>query len=153
MIRHILQRLLVALVLVIGAASLVFVLLHAVPGDPVRLFLGDFATEDQIAAVRAKVGLDQPVPVQYLQWLSGIARGDLGVSLAQSNMAVSKLILARLPRTLEVTGVSIFLGLLFGMPIGVVAALRRGRPEDVGLTTTSLLSLSVPAYVSGTVLV
>src|SRR3954453_9163975 len=101
MIRHILQRLLVALVLVIGAASLVFVMLHAVPGDPVRLFLGDFATEEQIAAVRAKGGLDQPVPVQYLQWLGGLARGDLGVSLAQTNMPVARLIAERLPRTLE----------------------------------------------------
>src|SRR3954451_18459367 len=125
MIQHIVRRLLVALVLVVGAASLVFVLLHSVPGDPVRLFLGDFATEDQIAAVRAKVGLDQPVPVQYLQWLGGIARGDLGMSLAQTNMPVGRLILERLPRTLEVTGLSILLGLLLGMPIGIMAALRR----------------------------
>jgi peptide/nickel transport system permease protein len=153
MIQHIVRRLLVALVLVVGAASLVFVLLHSVPGDPVRLFLGDFATEEQIAAVRAKVGLDQPVPVQYVQWLSGIARGDLGMSLSQTNMPVSRLIMERLPRTLEVAAISILLGLLIGMPIGILAALRRGRPEDVGLTATSLLSLSIPAYVSGTVLV
>ena len=82
-----------------------------------------------------------------------IARGDLGTSLAQSNMSVGRLILERLPRTLEVASVSILLGLLIGMPIGVLAALRRGRPEDVGLTASSLLSLSIPAYVSGTVLV
>lgn len=153
MIQHIVRRLLVALVLVVGAASLVFVLLHSVPGDPVRLFLGDFATEEQIAAVRAKVGLDQPVPVQYFQWLGGIVRGDLGMSLAQTNMPVSRLIMERLPRTLEVAAISILLGLMIGMPIGILAALRRGRPEDVGLTATSLLSLSIPAYVSGTVLV
>src|SRR5256885_13193402 len=82
MVRHIVQRLLVALVLIVGAASLVFVMLHAVPGDPVRLFLGDFATEEQIAAVRAKVGLDRPVPVQYIQWLGrdapGVLRGSAG---------------------------------------------------------------------------
>jgi peptide/nickel transport system permease protein len=153
MIRHLLQRFLVALILVVGAASLVFVLLHAVPGDPVRMFLGDFATEDQIAAVRAKAGLDRPLPVQYLEWLGGIAHGDLGVSLAQTNMTVSRLIMERLPRTLEVAGLSILLGLLIGMPIGILAALRRGRLEDVGLTVSSLLSLSIPAYVSGTVLV
>src|SRR5437763_16080037 len=104
MVRHILQRLLVALILVIGAASLVFVMLHAVPGDPVRMFLGDFATEEQIAAVRAKAGLDRPVPIQYLEWLGGIARGDLGQSLAQQNMTVSRLIMERLPRTLEGAG-------------------------------------------------
>ena len=153
MARHLVRRLLVALVLVVGAASLVFVLLHAVPGDPVRVFLGDFATEEQIAAVRAKMGLDRPLLVQYLDWLGGIARGDLGTSLAQQNMPVSRLIAERLPRTLEVATVAILLGLLVGLPIGIVAALRRGRPEDVGLTASSLLTLSIPAYVSGTVLV
>jgi peptide/nickel transport system permease protein len=153
MVRHIVRRLLVALVLVVGAASLVFVMLHAVPGDPVRLFLGDFATEDQITAVRAKMGLDRPLPVQYAEWLGGIARGDLGQSLSQTNVPVSRLILERLPRTLEVAAVSIVLGLIVGMPIGIMAALRRGRPVDVGLTASSLLTLSIPAYVGGTVLV
>jgi len=153
MARHLVRRLVVALVLVVGAASLVFVLLHAVPGDPVRVFLGDFATEEQIAAVRAKLGLDRPLLVQYLDWLGGIARGDLGLSLAQQNMPVSRLIMERLPRTLEIAVVSILLGLIVGLPIGIMAALRRGRPEDVGLTMSSLLTLSIPAYVSGTVLV
>ncbi len=152
MVKHIVRRLLVAVVLVLGAASLVFVMLHAVPGDPVRVFLGDFATEEQIAAVRAKMGLDRPLPVQYLDWLGGAVRGDLGQSLAMS-LPVSRLIAERLPRTLEVAGVSILLGLLVGLPIGITAALRRGRPEDVGLTATSLLTLSIPAYVSGTILV
>ncbi len=152
MVKHIVRRLLVAVVLVLGAASLVFVMLHAVPGDPVRVFLGDFATEEQIAAVRAKMGLERPLPVQYLDWLGGAVRGDLGQSLAMS-LPVSRLIAERLPRTLEVAGVSIMLGLLVGLPIGITAALRRGRPEDVGLTATSLLTLSIPAYVSGTILV
>ena len=152
MVKHIIRRLLVAVVLVLGAASLVFVMLHAVPGDPVRVFVGDFATEEQVAAIRSKMGLDRPLPVQYLEWLGGIARGDLGQSLALS-IPVSRLILERLPRTLEVAGVSIFLGLLVGLPIGIAAALRRGRPEDVGLTASSLLTLSIPAYVSGTILV
>ena len=152
MVKHIIRRLLVAVVLVLGAASLVFVMLHAVPGDPVRVFVGDFATEEQVAAIRTKMGLDRPLPVQYLEWLGGIVRGDLGQSLAMS-IPVSRLILERLPRTLEVAGISILLGLLVGLPIGITAALRRGRPEDVGLTASSLVTLSIPAYVSGTVLV
>src|SRR6188508_971285 len=152
MAKHIIRRLLVALVLVLGAASLVFVMLHAVPGDPVRVFIGDFATEEQVAAIRSKMGLDRPLPIQYLDWLGGIVRGDLGQSLAMS-LPVSRLIAERLPRTLELAGVSILLGLLVGLPIGIMAALRRGRPEDVGLTASSLLTLSIPAYVSGTVLV
>jgi peptide/nickel transport system permease protein len=153
MVKHIIRRLLVAVVLILGAASLVFVMLHAVPGDPVRVFVGDFATEEQVAAIRSKMGLDRPLPVQYLDWLGGVLRGDLGQSLAQTNVPVTRLILERLPRTLEVAGLSILLGLLAGLPIGIAAALRRGRPEDVGLTASSLVTLSIPAYVSGTILV
>ena len=153
MVKHIIRRLLVAVVLILGAASLVFVMLHAVPGDPVRVFVGDFATEEQVAAIRSKMGLDRPLPIQYLDWLDGVLRGDLGQSLAQTNVPVTRLIMERLPRTLEVAGVSILLGLLVGLPIGIAAALRRGRPEDVGLTASSLVTLSIPAYVSGTVLV
>ncbi len=81
MVKHIVRRLLVAVVLILGAASLVFVLLHAVPGDPVRVFVGDFATEEQVTAIRHQLGLDRPLPVQYAEWLWGVARGDLGQSL------------------------------------------------------------------------
>jgi peptide/nickel transport system permease protein len=150
--RYILQRLVVAVVLVLGAATLVFLLLHAVPGDPVRIFLGDFATEDQIQAVRHKMGLDRSVPEQYLAWLLGIVTGDLGTSLAQ-NRPVAGLLLDRLPRTLELTLLSILLALVVGVPLGIGAALRRGRLPDVLLMLGALGSLSVPVYVSGTVLV
>src|SRR3981081_188770 len=150
--RYLLRRLGVALVLVFGAATLVFLLLHAVPGDPVRIFLGDFATEDQIQAVRHKMGLDRSIPEQYLTWLLGIAQGDLGTSLAQ-NRPVAGLLLDRLPRTLELTLISILLALAVGVPLGVGAALNRGRLPDVLLTLGALGSLSVPVYVSGTLLV
>ncbi len=149
---YLLRRLAVALVLVLGAATLVFLLLHAVPGDPVRIFLGDFATEEQMQAVRHKLGLDRSVPEQYVAWLVGIVRGDLGVSLAE-NRPVTALLLERLPRTMELTLLSIVLALLVGIPFGVGAALRRGRLPDVLLTLGALGSLSVPVYVSGTVLV
>jgi peptide/nickel transport system permease protein len=152
MLSYLLGRLLIAVVLVIGAATLVFVLLHAVPGDPVRIFLGDFATADQMDAVRHKLGLDQPLLQQYLNWLLGVARGDLGTSLAQ-NTSVSSLLVGRLPRTLELTLAAILLALLIGVPLGIGAALHRGHTPDVLLTLTALGSLSVPVYVSGTVIV
>jgi peptide/nickel transport system permease protein len=150
--QYLLRRLAVAVVLVLGAATLVFFLLHAVPGDPVRIFLGDFATEDQIQAVRHKMGLDRSIPEQYLAWLLGIVQGDLGISLAQ-NRPVVGLLLDRLPRTLELTLLSILLALVVGIPLGLGAALRRGRLPDVLLTLGALGSLSLPVYVSGTVLV
>jgi peptide/nickel transport system permease protein len=151
-ITYLVRRLVIAVVLVIGAATLVFVLLHAVPGDPVRIFLGDFATEAQMQAVRQKMGLDRPLPEQYFAWLLGIAHGDLGISLTQ-NTSVAGLLLDRLPRTLELTLVSIVLALVVGIPLGIGAALHRGRTPDVLLTLGALGSLSVPVYVSGTVLV
>jgi peptide/nickel transport system permease protein len=150
--RYLLRRLLVALLLAVGAASLVFVLLHAVPGDPVRIFLGDFATEDQVVAVRHKMGLDRSLPEQYAGWLLGVARGDLGISLAQ-NVPVANLVGERVPRTLELAGLSVLLALAIGVPLGVGAALHRGQAWDLALTLASLASLSVPAYVGGTLLV
>jgi peptide/nickel transport system permease protein len=151
-LRYLLRRLVIAVVLIFGAATLVFVLLHAVPGDPVRIFLGDFATEAQMQAVRHQMGLDRPILEQYFAWLLGVAHGDLGTSLAQ-NTSVFGLLVDRLPRTLELTLISILLALLVGIPIGVGAALYRGRLPDVLLTLGALGSLSVPVYVSGTVLV
>jgi peptide/nickel transport system permease protein len=151
-IQYLLRRLIIALALEVGAATLVFALLHAVPGDPVRIFLGDFASDAQMLAVRQKMGLDRPLPQQYFAWLIGVAHGDLGTSLAQ-NTAVSGMLLERLPRTLELTLASILLALLVGIPLGLGAALRRGQLPDVLLTLGALGSLSVPVYVSGTVLV
>lgn len=149
---YLLRRLLIAVVLMIGAATLVFVLLHSIPGDPARLFLGDFATEDQVAAVHHAMGLDRPLPAQYVSWLWNAAHFDLGTSLSQ-NRPVSSLILQRLPRTLEIVVCAIALSLLIGIPLGILSALRRGRPADTGITAGSLLGLSVPSYVTGTLLV
>lgn len=150
--RFLIQRLLISVVLILGSATLVFLLLHAVPGDPVRVFLGDFATPAQIAAVRHALGLDQPVGVQYLAWLANLARGNLGTSLAL-NLPVTSLVLDRLPRTLELAFVSVVLAILIGMPTGLLAALNRGKIWDLLLSLSSLVWLSVPIYVSGTVFV
>jgi peptide/nickel transport system permease protein len=151
-LQYLLRRLSIAAVLMVGAATLVFVLLHAVPGDPVRIFLGDFATEEQVQAVRNRMGLDRPLPEQYVLWLLGLARGDLGLSLAQ-NIPVTQLLFERLPRTLELAFLSILLALAVGLPFGLGAALKRGQLPDVLLMLGALGSLSVPVYVSGTVLV
>lgn len=150
--RYILHRLLLTVVLAFCAASLVFGLLHAVPGDPVRIFMGEFATDDQIAVVRRQMGLDRPLAVQYVNWLGGMVRGDLGDSL-MLKVPVRELIMDRLPRTFELVATSICLGLLIGLPIGIISALHRGKGLDLGLTASTLLTLSIPNYVVGTVLV
>lgn len=150
--KYLVRRLLIAIVLMIGAATLVFVLLHTIPGDPARLFLGDFGTEDQVIAIRHTMGLDRPLPAQYVSWLWNATHFDLGTSLSL-NTPVRSLILQRLPRTLEIVVLSIVLSLLIGIPLGIVSALRRGRASDTAITAGSLLGLSVPTYVTGTLLV
>lgn len=150
--QYLLRRLLIAIALVIGSATIVFLLLQAVPGDPVRVFLGDFATEEQVIAVRHEMGLDRPLWEQYLDWLGGMVRGDLGTSLSL-NQPVLNVILERIPRTLEMVAISIVLALIIGIPVGIVSALRRGKVTDIGLTAVTLLGLSVPTYVTGTLFV
>ena len=152
MSRYVIRRLAQALLLALGASTLTFVLLHAVPGDPIRTMLGDFATDEQIDAIRRQLGLDRPLPEQYATWLGSLLRGDLGRSIAL-DIPVTQLILERLPRTAELVAIAIVLALLIGLPIGVISALHRGRGLDVGLTATTLLSVSVPSYVIGTLLV
>lgn len=152
MAQYIIRRLLVVLLLAFGAVTLVFLLLHAVPGDPAANFLGDFATPAQVKAVRHQLGLDQPLPVQYFDYIKGVVQGNFGQSLSLT-VPVSQLLLDRLPRTLELVVISVILGVLFGIPIGVLAALHRGRLLDTALSVTTLTTLSIPAYVSGTVLV
>jgi len=149
---YILRRILIAIFLVIGAATLVFGLLRAVPGDPALVFLGEYAGPEQIEAVRHQMGLDKPLLAQYGSWLLGMARGDLGNSLV-SQLPVSQLILDTVLRSAELVVIGITLGLLIGIPIGVWSALHRAEAVDVGMTVGSLISLSTPSYVSGTVLV
>jgi peptide/nickel transport system permease protein len=150
--QYILRRALQAIMLAIGASTLTFILLHAVPGDPVRTILGEFATDEQVEALRHQIGLDRPIPEQYVVWLGNAARGDLGNSIAM-NLPVSELIADRLPRTAELVALAIVFALAIGIPIGVISALNRGGRIDSGLTGVALLFLSVPSYVIGTLLV
>lgn len=149
--RYVIARFVQATLLAIGASTLTFILLHAVPGDPVRTILGEFATDEQVEAMRQQIGLDRPLPEQYVTWLGGAFRGDLGRSIAM-DIPVAQLILDRLPRTAELVALAIVFALLIGLPIGIVSALHRGGGVDAGLTAGTLLFVSVPSYVIGTLL-
>src|SRR6266571_1877991 len=100
MTRFILRRVLLTLPVVLGVATLVFSLIHLVPGDPVQAMLGDSASQDDIAELRGRLGLDRPLYVQYGSFLKGLSKGDLGVSL-RTNKPVSVAIAERLPATVE----------------------------------------------------
>ncbi len=129
---------------------LVFLLVHLVPGDPVRTMLGFHATPENVAAARAEMGLDNPLPEQYWTWLTGLFAGDLGHDMI-SDTPVSTLIGTHLPVTLELTLAAVVLGVLLGVSSGMVAAASRGRTRKA-INATSLLGLSMPHFWLGIML-
>lgn len=149
------KRLATSLVLIWAVATIVFLAIHLVPGDPAELLLSQGGTSpdpQQVAALRAKLGLDKPILVQYGDAMLRFAQGDLGRSL-QDGAPVAGQIALRLPRTLELIGAAALFAILVGIPLGTLAALRRSGPLDRFLTGLSGLALSVPVFVIGTLLV
>jgi peptide/nickel transport system permease protein len=145
MTAYILRRLAQAVPTVILTTVLIFLILHLVPGDPAAVLAGSDAPPDVVEALRREMGLDRSLPVQYLFWLSRVLRGDLGVSYV-SKFPVWTLILRRLPATLELTVAGLAVGVILGMPAGILAAIRRGRLLDFLVTSSSALFLSVPNF-------
>ncbi len=151
MIRFLARRLLLTAPVLLGVATLVFSLVHLVPGDPVQVMLGESASPADVAAMRSRLGLDRPLPVQYAAFLTGVARGDLGTSL-RTNQPVVSAILERMPATLELAAAAMFVALLIAMPLGVLAAVRAGTAVDHAATTVALLGISMPNFWLGPLL-
>jgi peptide/nickel transport system permease protein len=143
--RYALRRLLLTGPVLFGVSVLVFVIMHVVPGDPVRLIAGPDAPEEIVARIRAELGLDRPLPAQYLRFLGRALRGDLGHSL-RSRAGVVDEILARFPATLELTTVSMIIAISVGIPLGLVAAVRRSTWIDYLAMGTSLSTVSMPIF-------
>lgn len=148
MIRYLLTRLAVALPTLLAVLTLVFVLVRIVPGDPAFVVLGDQATPEALAELRARMGLDQPLWSQYLHFMGGVFTGDFGRSLV-TNRPVMTDVLAVLPFTIELTIASLAIGVLFGVPLGVWAGRHRDKTPDWVARIVSLAGLSFPAFVSG----
>ena len=150
--RALLKRLLYTLPVIWLVVSMVFLLIHLVPGDPVEQMLGEGATASDISALRHQYGLDQPLGVQYVHYWQGVLRGDLGRSL-RLNDSVTHLLLTRYPYTLELTVAALVLALALAIPAGVAAALRRARWQDTTVGVVSLLGLSFPGFALGPILI
>jgi peptide/nickel transport system permease protein len=151
---YILRRLLAMLATLVGVSVIVFVMMRLIPGTVVEQLLGQSALvgEETIRSLRQFFGLDRPWYVQYVDWMGGLLRGDLGTSW-RSNRPVLALIFSRLPVSGELALLSIAWSLLIGIPMGVLAALRRGQPSDSVIRFASTLGLSVPAFWQGTLLI
>jgi peptide/nickel transport system permease protein len=151
----ILKRVGVALLLVWIVASIVFLAIHLVPGDPAELLLSQGGTSPDpsaVAELRDQLGLDRPLMAQYLSSLWQALHGDLGQSLQDSTPVASE-VLRRLPRTLELIGAAAVIALVAGLPLGMLAALRRGGMADRVLSVFSAAGLAVPVFVLGTLMV
>lgn len=149
----IINRLLQLIPVVFGVTVIVFGLMYLTPGDPVEvIFAGESgATEEDLERYRRELGLDQPFPVQYLRFVRGLLRGDLGMSLVQ-RQPVRDLLLSRLPATIELSAAAILVSLLIAIPVGVIAAVRRYSTLDKLGTLGALLGVSMPDFWLGLVL-
>jgi peptide/nickel transport system permease protein len=140
-----------ALVVLFLASVLVFLGVRALPGDPALALGAESRDPEVLAAVREKYGLDEPLPVQYAKWVGNALQGDLGVDSRQ--LPVAETIVSRIPITLELAALSILIGMLIGIPAGVIAAVRRGKASDYAATSASLIGLSLPNFWFGLMLI
>src|SRR5579875_444806 len=139
-LRILLMRLMYILPVIWLVVTLVFLLIHIVPGDPVEQMLGEGARTEDIAALRHLYGLDQPLGTQYVHYWRGVLHGDLGRSI-RLNDSVTHLVLTRYPFTVELTAAALLIAILLAVPAGIMAALHRGRPRDHAISVVSLLGL------------
>jgi peptide/nickel transport system permease protein len=140
-----------ALVVILGVATLVFLLLHLAPGDPVEAMLGESASSADRAALRTELGLDAPLPLQYWRFLRGLAVADFGHSL-HTREPVAVAIAGRLPYTAALAGAALGLALAFALPLGLSSALRAGSRLETLTSVAAVIGMSVPSFVLGPLL-
>src|SRR5215472_3815488 len=151
---YLLARLALLIPVLLGVSLVTFSLIRLVPGDPVTVVLGPDArtTPEQVAAIRAAFGLDEPAPVQYVRWMGHVLTGDLGTSFRTGRTLTQELAL-RLPVTIELTLLAAILGLIPALLIGSLAAVRRNTGTDYVATVGTLVGLSMPNFLLATLLV
>ncbi len=151
MLKVLVPRLIQGAIVFLIVSVITFLLVNLAPGGPSAIMRMDM-TADQRAALSKRMGLDQPLPVRYAEWLGQAVQGDLGTSLS-SEEPVSRRIAQRLPNTILLAGLALLVSVLLGIPMGVVAALRRNTALDYALTFLSVIGLSIPAFWFGIMLI
>jgi peptide/nickel transport system permease protein len=150
--QYILRRLIHSLIIVWGCATLVFFLIRAIPGDPVIQMLGTEYTPEAADALRDKLGLDEPVYVQYVQWLGNMIRGDFGTSITGAE-SVGSAIMSGLPKTLSISIMAFIIATAIAIPAGVLAALKRNSFADFSVSLIAFLGVSMPSFWFGIILI
>jgi peptide/nickel transport system permease protein len=149
--RFLARRLLLTIPVFLGVATVVFFLIHLIPGDPVQAMLGESAAPADIAVLRGRLGLDRPLIVQYGAFLEGLVTGDLGTSL-RTNQTVASTLSERLPATVELAAAAMLFALGFAIPMGTIAAVRAGTRLDYMTMTAALVGISMPNFWLGPLL-
>jgi peptide/nickel transport system permease protein len=149
---YILQRLALAIVVILGVTFVVFMIMQIVPGDPARVVLGPYASDESVAGLRERLGLNQPFFVQYLTWLGKLFQGNFGDSLL-TGQSVSAQLIGRLGPTLELTLASMLIGTIVAFPVGIISAIKPGSKIDIFASLFSQVGVSIPSFWFGIMLV
>ena len=149
--RYLVRRLLLTIPVLLGVATLVFSLIHLVPGDPAQSMLGDSAPPEDVARLRQTLGLDRPLVQQYKSFLAGVVKGDLGTSFRYGT-PVTLEIGSRLLRTLQLALAAMAVAIVIAIPLGIIAAVRKGSAVDQAAMTLSLIGISMPNFWLGPLL-
>jgi ABC-type dipeptide/oligopeptide/nickel transport system permease component len=149
--RFLARRLALTVPVLLGVATLVFSLIHLIPGDPAQAILGEAAPQADVEELRRRLGLDRPLIEQYGSFLAGLVRGDLGISL-RTGQPVTGQILERMPATIELAGAAMLVAIAVSIPLGIAAAVRRGTAVDHAAMTLALTGVSVPNFWLGPLL-
>ena len=152
MTKYITQRVLLFLPIMFGISVVVFAISHLIPGDPVLVMLGQEATPDEADRLRALLGLDQSLPIQYVRWVARLLRGDLGKTLFGGQQVIDLLVSA-FPATIELTLTAMLLGVIVALPLGILSAVYRGSAVDYGGMILALLGVSMPVFWLGLLLI
>jgi peptide/nickel transport system permease protein len=152
MVRFIVRRVLLTIPVCLGISVLVFLLIHLVPGDPVRVMLGLQADQEKIAQIREQLGLNRPLPIQYVDWLGKLLRGDMGKSYLTGE-SVGGAIMQRLPATLTLTVAAFVISILISMPAGIISAVKPYTRTDFATMIFTQLGVAVPDFWLGIMLI
>ncbi|MDR1588362.1 MAG: ABC transporter permease [Treponema sp.] len=150
--KYIAQRLFSVLPVLLIVSVVIFSLTYLIPGDPAALLLGDNATAEDIAALRGRMGLDIPPAPRYFNWIVNMCRGDFGISVSQ-NTPVARMISSHMGPTLSLSVYSMFIACLIALPLGMLAARKKGAAADQGVSVLALLGISLPSFLLGLFLV
>ena len=151
MSKYVIRRLLLAIPVLFGILIVTFSLSRMIPGDPCRAMLGEKATAQVCARFTTQFGLDKPIPIQFGIYMANILKGDFGDSIRYSR-PVALIMIERLPTTIELGFLAMLISIIVGVPMGIISAIRRNSPTDVGTMIFANIGVSMPVYWLGLML-